>query len=140
MTCQSCPTPAQLAAGRPYAQWQRTWFCLLYTSTLPAIAGEKRGALGITEPGAGADVASIRTCARKVPGGWVVNGAKTFITNGVRADFLVCAVKTSDDGGHHGISFLLLERDMPGYEVSRKLEKMGWLASDTGELAFTDVE
>jgi acyl-CoA dehydrogenase len=69
-----------------------------------------------------------------------VNGAKTFITNGVRADFLVCAVRTGDDGGHRGISFLLLEREMPGYEVTRKLEKMGWLASDTGELAFADVE
>ena len=69
-----------------------------------------------------------------------MNGAKTFITNGVRADFLVCAVKTNPDGGHHGISFLLLERDMPGYEVTRKLEKMGWHASDTGELSFTDVE
>ena len=97
-------------------------------------------ALGITEPGAGSDVASIRTQARKVPGGYVVNGSKTFITNGVRADFLVCAVKTGDDGGHHGLSFLILERDMPGYEVARKLEKMGWHASDTGELSFTDVE
>jgi acyl-CoA dehydrogenase len=85
-------------------------------------------------------VASIRTHARRVAGGYVVNGAKTFITNGVRADFLVCAVKTTPDGGHHGISFLLLERTMPGYEVSRKLEKMGWQASDTAELAFTDVE
>ena len=58
----------------------------------------------------------------------------------MRADFLVCAVKTTESGGHHGISFLILERDMPGYEVSRKLEKMGWHSSDTGELAFTDVE
>jgi acyl-CoA dehydrogenase len=70
----------------------------------------------------------------------VVNGAKTFITNGVRSDFLVCAVKTSPDGGHRGISFLILEREMPGYEVTRKLEKMGWHSSDTGELSFTDVE
>jgi acyl-CoA dehydrogenase len=107
---------------------------------VPAIRGEKIGALGITEPGAGSDVASIRTFARKVPGGYVVNGAKTFITNGVRADFLVCAVKTTEEGGHGGLSFLVLERDMPGYKVSRKLEKMGWHASDTGELAFTDVE
>jgi acyl-CoA dehydrogenase len=106
----------------------------------PAIAGRKVAALGITEPGAGSDVASIRTEARKVPGGYVVNGAKTFITNGVRADFLVCAVKTTPDGGHEGISFLILEREMPGYEVSRKLEKMGWHSSDTGELSFTDVE
>ena len=106
----------------------------------PAIRGERIAALGITEPGAGSDVASIRTRAERVDGGWIVNGAKTFITNGVRADFLVCAVKTTAEGGHGGISFLILERDMPGYEVTRKLEKMGWHSSDTGELAFTDVE
>ncbi len=106
----------------------------------PAIAGRKIAALGITEPGAGSDVASIRTRAERVDGGWVVNGAKTFITNGVRADFLVCAVRTKPEGGHGGISFLILEREMPGYEVSRKLEKLGWHASDTGELSFTDVE
>jgi len=107
---------------------------------VPAIKGEKIGALGITEPGAGSDVAAIRTHARPVDGGYVVNGSKTFITNGVRADFLVCAVKTTEEGGHHGLSFLILERDMPGYEVVSKLEKMGWHASDTAELAFTDVE
>jgi acyl-CoA dehydrogenase len=107
---------------------------------VPGIAGEKIGALGITEPGAGSDVAGISTNARKVDGGYVVNGSKTFITNGVRADFLVCACKTTKDGGHGGISFLVLERDMPGYEVAQKLEKMGWHSSDTGELAFTDVE
>jgi acyl-CoA dehydrogenase len=107
---------------------------------VPGIAGEKIGALGITEPGAGSDVAGISTFARKVDGGYVVNGSKTFITNGVRADFLVCAVKTTQEGGHGGISFLVLEREMPGYEVAQKLEKMGWHSSDTGELAFTDVE
>jgi acyl-CoA dehydrogenase len=106
----------------------------------PAIRGERIAALGITEPGAGSDVAAIRTTARKVTGGYVVNGAKTFITNGVRADFLVCAVKTTPDGGHRGLSFLILEREMAGYEVARKLEKLGWHASDTAELAFTDVE
>jgi acyl-CoA dehydrogenase len=106
----------------------------------PAIRGAKICALGITEPGAGSDVASIRTFARRVEGGYVVNGQKTFITNGVRADLLVCACKTTEAGGHRGISFLILERDMPGYEVSRKLEKMGWHSSDTGELSFTDVE
>jgi acyl-CoA dehydrogenase len=107
---------------------------------VPGIRGERIGALGITEPGAGSNVAGIRTLARKVPGGYVVNGSKTFITNGVRADFLACAVKTSPEGGHDGLSFLVLEREMPGYEVTRKLEKMGWHASDTGELSFTDVE
>ena len=69
----------------------------------------------------------------------MVNGSKTFITNGVRADFLVCAVRTTSAGGHGGISFLILERGMKGYEVSRKLEKMGWHSSDTAELSFTDV-
>ena len=107
---------------------------------VPGIRGERIGALGITEPDAGSNVAGIRTFARKVPGGYVVNGSKTFITNGVRADFLACAVKTSPEGGHDGLSFLVLEREMPGYEVTRKLEKMGWHASDTGELGFTDVE
>jgi alkylation response protein AidB-like acyl-CoA dehydrogenase len=107
---------------------------------VPGIAGEKIGALGITEPGAGSDVAGITTTARKVDGGYVVNGSKTFITNGVRADFLVCACMTTEAGGHDGISFLVLEREMPGYEVTRKLEKLGWHSSDTGELSFTDVE
>ena len=105
----------------------------------PAIAGEKVAALGITEPGAGSDVASIKTAARPVDGGWLVNGAKTFITNGARADFLVCACRTTAEGGHGGISFLILEREMDGYEVARKLEKLGWHSSDTAELAFDDV-
>ncbi|MCW2978513.1 MAG: yngJ3 [Solirubrobacterales bacterium] len=107
---------------------------------VPGIAGAKIGALGITEPGAGSDVAGITTTARKVNGGYVVNGSKTFITTGVRADVLVCACKTTEAGGHDGISFLVLEREMPGYEVTRKLEKLGWHSSDTGELSFTDVE
>ena len=105
----------------------------------PAIAGERIAALGITEPGAGSDVAGIRTSARRVDGGYVVNGSKTFITNGVRADFVVTAVKTTDEGGHHGLSFLLIEREMDGFNVAGKLEKLGWHASDTGELAFDDV-
>ena len=115
-------------------EWQRQRW------VVPGIRGEKIGALGITEPGAGSDVANIRTMARKVDGGWVVNGSKTFITNGVRADFLVCACRTTEEGGHGGISFLVLEGDMPGYEVTGKLEKLGWHSSDTGEISFTDVE
>jgi acyl-CoA dehydrogenase len=115
-------------------EWQRRrWVA-------PGIRGEKIGALGITEPGAGSDVASLRTRAKKTDGGWVVNGSKTFITNGVTADFLVCAVKTTEEGGHGGISFLVIETDSPGYEVTSKLEKHGWHSSDTGEIAFTDVE
>ena len=105
----------------------------------PAIRAERIGALGITEPGAGSDVASLRTFARRVDGGYIVNGSKTFITNGVRADFVVTAVKTTEEGGHQGLSFLLVEKEMEGYSVSRKLEKLGWRASDTAELAFQDV-
>ncbi len=105
----------------------------------PAIRGERIAALGITEPGAGSDVAGIRTFARRVDGGYVVNGSKTFITNGVRADFVVTAVKTTEEGGHHGLSFLIVEREMDGFETAGKLEKLGWRASDTGELAFSDV-
>ncbi len=77
---------------------------------VPAIRGEVLGALGITEPGAGSDVASISTRAEKVDGGWLVSGEKTYITNGVRADFIVTAVKTTQEGGHHGISFLIVDR------------------------------
>ena len=106
---------------------------------VPAIRGERIAALGITEPGAGSDVAGIRTQAKRVDGGYLVNGSKTFITNGVRADFVVTAVKTTDEGGHGGLSFLVIEREMEGFTVSKKLEKLGWRASDTGELAFQDV-
>jgi acyl-CoA dehydrogenase len=104
---------------------------------VPAIAGRKIAALGITEPGAGSDVAAIRTRARPVDGGWVVNGEKTYITNGVRAHFIVTAVKTTEQGGHHGISFLIVDR-RPGV-TSSKLEKLGWHASDTASIAFEDV-
>jgi acyl-CoA dehydrogenase len=103
----------------------------------PAIRGEKIGALAITEPGAGSDVAGIRTRATPVDGGWVVNGEKTYITNGVRAHFLVTAVKTTEEGGHHGISFLIVERQEG--VTSSALHKLGWHASDTATIAFEDV-
>ncbi len=104
---------------------------------VPGIRGEKIAALAITEPDSGSDVASIRTHAQKVEGGYVVNGAKTFITGGVRADLLVTAVKTTPEGGHRGLSFLIIERGA-GVE-SRALEKLGWHASDTAEITFDDV-
>ncbi len=103
----------------------------------PAIRGEKIGALGITEPDAGSDVAAIKTRAERVDGGWTLNGEKTYITNGVRADFIVTAARTTPVGGHHGISFFIVER---GEGVtSAKLEKLGWHASDTATIAFADV-
>jgi acyl-CoA dehydrogenase len=104
---------------------------------VPAIRGELIGALGITEPGAGSDVASISTRAQAVDGGFLVNGEKTYITNGVRADFIVTAVKTTAEGGHHGISFLIVDRG-EGVE-SAKLSKLGWHASDTATISFQDV-
>jgi acyl-CoA dehydrogenase len=104
---------------------------------VPAIRGERIGALAITEPDAGSDVAALRTRAAPVDGGWVLNGEKTYITNGVRAHFIVTAVKTTAEGGHHGISFLIVERQ-DGVRSS-KLEKLGWHASDTATIAFEDV-
>jgi acyl-CoA dehydrogenase len=104
---------------------------------VPGLRGELIAALAITEPDAGSDVASLRTRARKVPGGWVVNGSKTFITGGVRADILVTAVRTGDETGHAGISFLLIERG-PGVQ-STALSKLGWHASDTALISFDDV-
>jgi acyl-CoA dehydrogenase len=104
---------------------------------VPGIKGETIAALAITEADAGSDVASIRTHARKVDGGYVVNGGKTFITGGVRADILVTAVKTTEQGGHRGISFLIIERG-PGVHRA-PLEKLGWHASDTALITFDDV-
>jgi acyl-CoA dehydrogenase len=104
---------------------------------VPGIRAERIAALAITEPDAGSDVAGIRTTARRVDGGYVVNGSKTFITGGVRADILVTAVKTTQAGGHHGLSFLIIERG-PGVESSA-LEKLGWHASDTALISFEDV-
>jgi acyl-CoA dehydrogenase len=104
---------------------------------VPAIRGELIAALAITEPGAGSDVAAISTRAERVEGGFVLNGEKTYITNGVRAHYLVTAVKTTREGGHHGISFLIVER---GEGVSSSaLEKLGWHASDTATISFQDV-
>ena len=104
---------------------------------VPAIRGERIGALGITEPGAGSDVAALSTRAERVDGGFLLNGEKTYITNGMRAHFIVTAVKTTAEGGHHGISFLIVERG-EGVE-SAKLEKLGWHASDTATISFQDV-
>jgi acyl-CoA dehydrogenase len=104
---------------------------------VPGLKGELIAALAITEPDAGSDVASVRTHARRVEGGFVVNGAKTFITGGVRADIIVTAVKTTSEGGHHGLSFLVIERG-PGVSSS-PLQKLGWHASDTALINFDDV-
>lgn len=104
----------------------------------PVLAGEKIGALGVTEPGTGSDVAGIRTTAVRDGDAYVVNGAKMFITSGVRADFVTTAVRTGEPG-FGGISLIVVEKGTPGFTVSKALRKMGWQCSDTAELAFDDV-
>jgi citronellyl-CoA dehydrogenase len=112
---------------------------------VPGIKGEKIGCLGITEPGAGSDVAGIRTKAIRDGDEYLISGSKTFITNGARADFILLVAKTDPDARHEGITLFLVDlRDdegnhVPGFEVSRKLEKMGMHSSDTGELSFDEV-
>jgi acyl-CoA dehydrogenase len=104
----------------------------------PTLAGQLIGSLAITEPDAGSDVANLRTRAVRDGDHYVVNGAKTFITSGVRADFVTTAVRTGD-AGYGGISLLVVEKDTPGFTVSRKLDKMGWRSSDTAELSYSDA-
>ena len=104
----------------------------------PTLAGRLIGSLAITEPGGGSDVARLRTTAVREGDHYVVNGAKTFITSGVRADFVTTAVRTGGPG-HGGISLLVVEKGTPGFTVDRGLRKMGWHCSDTAELSFTDV-
>jgi len=103
----------------------------------PVLAGERIAALAVTEPGGGSDVASLKTEAIRDGDHYVVNGSKTFITSGCRADQITCAVRTGGEGAH-GISFLVIEADTPGYSVSDKLKKTGWWASDTAEIFFDD--
>jgi len=106
---------------------------------VPSIAGDKIGCLCITEPFAGSDVSGMRTTAVKQGDHYIINGSKTFITNGVYSDYLVVSAKTDPDKGSRGISIFLLDRDMPGISAT-KLNKLGWRASDTGEIAFDNVK
>lgn len=120
--------PHLVAAGdaRQIERWAR-----------PTLAGEKIGCLAITEPGGGSDVGRLTTRAQRDGDHYVVNGAKTYITSGCRADFAVVAVRTAD-AGSSGVSLLVIDKDTDGFTVTRKLEKMGWHASDTAELSFVD--
>ena len=110
---------------------------------VPALTGDKIFCLGISEPDAGSDVANIRTTATKVDGGWVVDGRKTFITNGRRAHVMTLVARTrrgdNDDGSHRGLSLFLVDTDTPGYKVEKTLEKLGMHTSDTAEISFTDM-
>ncbi|MGL4305975.1 MAG: acyl-CoA dehydrogenase family protein [Mycobacteriaceae bacterium] len=125
-------TPHIIAAGdqNQIEKWVR-----------PTLSGDKIGSLAITEPGGGSDVGHLRTRAVRDGDDYIVNGSKTFITSAVRADFVVTAVRTGSEElkGASGVSLLVVEKGTPGFTVARKLDKMGWLASDTAELSYVDV-
>jgi citronellyl-CoA dehydrogenase len=105
----------------------------------PALRGEKIASLGVSEPNAGSDVAGIQTVAKKDGDDYIVNGAKTYITNGTRADFVTLLAKTNPEAGAHGCSFFLVPTKTKGFSISKKLRKVGNHASDTAELAFEDM-
>ena len=139
-------------AGAPGGVWASLFTCgiavphmiasgderQIETYVRPTLAGEKIGALAITEPGGGSDVGHLRTAAVPDGGDYVINGAKTYITSGVRADYVVTAARTGGPGAA-GVSLIVVEKGTPGFVVTRKLEKMGWRSSDTAELSYTDV-
>ena len=103
------------------------------------IAGEAIGALGMTEPGTGSDVKAIRTTARREWNEYIINGSKTFITNGINCGLIVLACKTDPSAGRKGVSLIVVPEDAPGFVKGRKLDKIGLLAQDTAELFFEDV-
>ena len=105
----------------------------------PAIRGEKIAALGVSEPNAGSDVAGIQTWAKRDGDDYIINGSKTFITNGTQADFVTTLVKTNPEAGAHGCSFFLVPSKTKGFSVTNKLKKIGNHSSDTAELAFEDM-
>lgn len=121
--------PHIVAAGNPELidRWVR-----------PTLAGEMIGALGVTEPGAGSDVAALRTSAVRNGDAYTVNGSKIYITSGHRADFVTTAVRTGDSGAR-GLSLLVIPTDTEGFSRGRKLDKMGWRCSDTAELFFDNA-
>ena len=125
----SISVPALVASGRED---------LAEDYVRPALAGEKICALAISEADAGSDVARLRTRAVRDGDEWILNGSKTFITSGYRADFVTVAARTSGEG-HRGVSLFVVDRGTPGFDASRKLDKMGWRSSDTAELFFDDV-
>ena len=124
-------TPAIVEFGSEY---------LKETYLKPAIAGEMVGAIAVTEPGAGSDVAAITTFARREGNHYILNGSKTYITNGTQADFLTLLARTSEAKGHHSFSLFVVPTNLPGFVVSKKLDKMGMRSSDTAELFFDDMK
>jgi citronellyl-CoA dehydrogenase len=105
----------------------------------PAIAGDMVGAIAVTEPDAGSDVAALKTFAKREGDEYVINGSKTFITNGTQADFLTLLARTSDDPGYHSFGLFVVPTNLPGFVVSKKLDKLGMRSSDTAELFFDNL-
>jgi len=123
-------TPAIAEFGSEY---------LKETYLKPAIQGDMVAAIAVTEPDAGSDVAAIRTTARREGDHYILNGSKTYITNGTQADFLTLLARTSDAPGYHSFSLFVVPTDLAGFHVSRKLKKIGMRSSDTAELFFDDM-
>jgi citronellyl-CoA dehydrogenase len=105
----------------------------------PALRGDLVAAIAVTEPDAGSDVAALKTFAQKDGDHYILNGSKTFITNGTQADFLTLLARTSDDPGYHSFSLFVVPTDIAGFQVSKKLDKLGMRSSDTAELYFDDM-
>ncbi|NJB35929.1 acyl-CoA dehydrogenase family protein [Croceivirga sp. JEA036] len=138
------------SGGFAAAMWAHEYLAMTYLNKIanpdqkkrylePSVMGQKIGCLGVTEPFGGSDVAGMRTTAVKKGDVYVINGSKTFITNGVYGDYIVLAAKTDPSAGNKGISMLLVDRNAKGVSAN-KLNKLGWRASDTAELAFDNVE
>jgi citronellyl-CoA dehydrogenase len=123
-------TPAIAEFGSEY---------LKETYLKPAIAGDMVTSIAVTEPGAGSDVAGLQTTAKKEGDDYLLNGSKTYITNGTQADFLTLLARTSDDPGYHAFSLFVVPTDLAGFNVSRKLDKLGLRSSDTAELFFDNM-
>ncbi len=123
-------TPAIAEFGSEY---------LKQTYLRPAVAGDMVTSIAVTEPGAGSDVSALATTAKKDGDSYVINGSKTFITNGTQADFMTLLARTSDEPGYHSYSLFVVPTDLPGFEVSKKLDKLGMRSSDTAELFFDDL-
>ncbi|MDT5247243.1 MAG: acyl-CoA dehydrogenase, partial [Mycobacterium sp.] len=139
-------------AGTPGGVWASLFTCgiavphmiasgdqrLIDSYVRPTLQGELIGSLAITEPGGGSDVGHLTTRAVRDGDDYIINGAKTYITSGVRADYVVTASRTGGPGAA-GVSLIVVDKPTPGFEVTRKLDKMGWRSSDTAELSYTDV-
>lgn len=124
-------TPAIAEFGSTY---------LKETYLKPAIAGDFVTSIAVTEPDAGSDVAAIKTTAQRQGDSYVINGSKTYITNGTQADYLTLLARTSDDPGYHAFSLFVVPTNLPGFKVSRKLDKLGLRSSDTAELFFDNLQ